>query len=168
MNVPADLKYTKDHEWIKVDGDIIKKKPYYRGGDRIGISGLEKYFDKELKDKELFKKPLELTLDSNIQYIVNKELNEAMTTFNATGGGALLMDVNNGNILSLVSLPNFDINKREKIKITRITANTVLIIKSFLSFTAFKISLASSDTTIYPISFLLILILLKVLTKKLF
>lgn len=23
MNVPADLKYTKDHEWIKVDGDTI-------------------------------------------------------------------------------------------------------------------------------------------------
>lgn len=22
MNVPADLKYTKDHEWIKIDGDI--------------------------------------------------------------------------------------------------------------------------------------------------
>ncbi len=23
MNIPADLKYTKDHEWIKVDGDTI-------------------------------------------------------------------------------------------------------------------------------------------------
>lgn len=23
MNVPADLKYTKDHEWVKVDGDIV-------------------------------------------------------------------------------------------------------------------------------------------------
>jgi glycine cleavage system H protein len=23
MNIPSDLKYTKDHEWIKVDGDII-------------------------------------------------------------------------------------------------------------------------------------------------
>ena len=22
MNVPADLKYTNDHEWIKVDGDV--------------------------------------------------------------------------------------------------------------------------------------------------
>ncbi|MFM7023501.1 MAG: glycine cleavage system protein GcvH [Flavobacteriales bacterium] len=22
MNIPAELKYTKDHEWIKVDGDI--------------------------------------------------------------------------------------------------------------------------------------------------
>lgn len=23
MNVPADLKYTKDHEWVKVDGDTV-------------------------------------------------------------------------------------------------------------------------------------------------
>ncbi len=23
MNVPADLKYTKDHEWIKLEGDIV-------------------------------------------------------------------------------------------------------------------------------------------------
>ena len=23
MNIPADLKYTKDHEWVKVDGDIV-------------------------------------------------------------------------------------------------------------------------------------------------
>lgn len=22
MNIPAELKYTKDHEWIKVDGDV--------------------------------------------------------------------------------------------------------------------------------------------------
>lgn len=23
MNIPAELKYTKDHEWVKVDGDTI-------------------------------------------------------------------------------------------------------------------------------------------------
>ena len=23
MNVPTDLKYTKDHEWVKVDGDLV-------------------------------------------------------------------------------------------------------------------------------------------------
>ncbi|WP_222983206.1 glycine cleavage system protein GcvH [Flagellimonas meishanensis] len=22
MNIPSDLKYTKDHEWVKIDGDI--------------------------------------------------------------------------------------------------------------------------------------------------
>ena len=58
--------------------------------------------------------------------------------------------------------------KSEKIKITKITAKTVLIIKAFLSFTALRISLASSDTTIYPASWLLSLTLLRVLTKKLF
>ena len=46
--------------------------------------------------------PLKLSLDSNIQYIINQELNNAIKTFNATGGGALLMDVNNGEIISLV------------------------------------------------------------------
>ena len=23
MNIPAELKYTKDHEWVKIDGDVI-------------------------------------------------------------------------------------------------------------------------------------------------
>ena len=83
--------------------------------DNYGISGVEKYFDKELKDKNLKDKPLKLTLDSNIQYIINKELNSAVETFQATGGGALLINVNTGDILSLVSLPNFNINHRATI-----------------------------------------------------
>jgi len=83
--------------------------------DNYGISGVEKYFDKDLKKKELLSKPLQLTLDTNIQYIVDEEMNRALEIFSASGGGALLMDVNNGEILSLVSLPNFNINKRESI-----------------------------------------------------
>ena len=73
--------------------------------DNYGISGIEKYFDKELKNKQLIDKPLELTLDINIQHIINEELSRATETFSATGGGALLMDANNGEIISLVSLP---------------------------------------------------------------
>jgi len=23
MNIPAELKYTKDHEWVRVDGDVV-------------------------------------------------------------------------------------------------------------------------------------------------
>ena len=52
----------------------------------------------------------------------------------------------------------------EKIKITSATAITVLIIKSFLSVTALTISLACSDTKIYPISFSPKFILLSVFT----
>ena len=55
---------------------------------------------------------MQLTLDTNIQHIIAKELENSLDVFKATGGGALLMDVENGEILSLVSLPNFDINTR--------------------------------------------------------
>ena len=84
--------------------------------DNYGISGIEKYFDKKLKSKKFLNEPLKLTLDSNIQHIINKELSQAIKTFDATGGGAVLMDVNNGDIISLVSLPNFNINKRTTLK----------------------------------------------------
>ena len=119
--------------------------------DNYGISGIEKYFDKELKDKKLLKESLKLTLDSNIQYIINKELNKALETFNATGGGALLMNVENGDILSLVSLPNFDINKRESIKdkkyINKITKGVYELGSIFKTFT---VALAIENDLVTP------------------
>ena len=42
--------------------------------DNYGISGMEKYFDKELKDNSLLSHPFEITLDTNIQYLISKEL----------------------------------------------------------------------------------------------
>ena len=107
--------------------------------DNYGISGIEKYFDKELKSKEQINQPLKLSLDSNIQFIINSELNNAIETFNATGGGALLMDVNNGDIISLVSLPNFNINQRKIIKdkkfINKITKGVYELGSIFKTFT---------------------------------
>ena len=49
--------------------------------DNYGISGVEKYFDKTLKDKNLISKPLQLTLDTNIQHIINDEMSLALKTF---------------------------------------------------------------------------------------
>ena len=48
--------------------------------DNFGISGIEKFFDRELKNKNLINKPLKLSLDSNIQFIIDQELNVAMKT----------------------------------------------------------------------------------------
>ena len=126
--------------------------------DNYGVSGIEKYFDKELKDKKKINQPLQLTLDSNIQHIVNKELNNAIKTFDATGGGALLMDVNNGEILSLVSLPNFNINQRTNIsdpkyinKITKGVYELGSIFKTFTIALALENKLVDSDTIITDI-----------------
>ena len=126
--------------------------------DNYGISGIEKYFDKELKNKNKINEPLQLTLDVNIQHIINKELNKAVKTFNATGGGALLMDVNNGDIISLVSLPNFDINQRVTIKdqrfINKITKGVYELGSIFKTFTvalALEHQLVDVDTIIEDI-----------------
>ncbi len=123
--------------------------------DNYGISGVEKYFDRELKNKKLINNPIELTLDSNIQYIINKELNESMKTFDATGAAALLMDVNNGDIISLVSLPSYNINQREKIedkkyinKITKGVYELGSIFKTFTVALALENNIVQKETLI--------------------
>jgi cell division protein FtsI (penicillin-binding protein 3) len=126
--------------------------------DNFGVSGIEKFYDRELRDKNKLNQPLKLTLDSNIQHIVNKELNRAIKTFDATGGGALLMDVNNGDILSLVSLPNFNINQRTSIKdkkyINKITKGVYELGSIFKTFTialALEHKLVGTNTVIEEI-----------------
>ena len=123
--------------------------------DNYGVSGIEKYFDKDLKNKKLIKKPLEITLDTNIQYLVSKELNKALNVFNATGGGALLMDIENGEILSMVSLPDFNINYRADIKdkiytnkITKGVYELGSIFKTFTIALALDNNLVKADTII--------------------
>ncbi len=80
--------------------------------DNNGISGIEKTFDYELTTS---KEPLKLTLNKDLQYLIKEELSKSEDIFKNIGSAAILMDINNGNILSMVSLPDFDLNKREKI-----------------------------------------------------
>ena len=119
--------------------------------DNYGVSGIEKYFDKDLRNKKLISKPLELTLDTNIQFLIKKELDKALETFEATGGGALLMNVDNGDILSLVSLPDFDINTRANIEdkkyINKITKGVYELGSIFKTFT---IALALENGLVAP------------------
>ncbi|MFL2882944.1 MAG: peptidoglycan D,D-transpeptidase FtsI family protein [Pelagibacteraceae bacterium] len=84
--------------------------------DNYGISGFEKYFDKDLKNLEKINEPVILSLDTNIQYIVKKELELSILDFKALGAAGLLMNAQTGEILSLVSLPDYNINLRENIK----------------------------------------------------
>ena len=107
--------------------------------NNIGISGIEKFLDKDLKSKEIVNSSLALTLDSNLQHLIREELINAQDDFNSIGGAALLMDVNNGKILSLVSLPDYDLNKRfsisEDIYINKITKGVYELGSVFKTFT---------------------------------
>ena len=119
--------------------------------DNYGVSGIEKYYDAKLKDQEAINTPLPLTLDTNIQHLISKELNKSLDTFSATGGAALLMNVNNGEILSLVSLPDYDINLRTDIRdkkyLNKITKGVYELGSIFKTFT---IAIALDNDLVTP------------------
>ena len=126
--------------------------------DNYGVSGVEKYFDKELKNLQIMDTPLKLTLDTNIQHIIDEELNGGLKTFKATGAAALLMNIHNGEILSLSSLPNYNINIRENIidkkftnKITKGVYELGSIFKTFTIALALEKKLVTPETVIKDI-----------------
>ena len=80
--------------------------------DNNGISGIEKFYDYELKSR---KDPLTLTVDTDVQFLIREELLKFQEIFKSMGSAAILMNVNNGNIISMVSLPDYNLNKREHI-----------------------------------------------------
>tara|TARA_Y100000389_G_scaffold52182_1_gene47985 strand:- start:3988 stop:5679 length:1692 start_codon:yes stop_codon:yes gene_type:complete len=104
--------------------------------DNNGISGLEKSFNTILRKS---KKPISLTVDKDIQFLVRKELNKYQEIFKSKGSAAILMNVNNGNILSIVSLPDFNPNKRQNVTdikyINRVTKGTYELGSVFKPFT---------------------------------
>jgi cell division protein FtsI (penicillin-binding protein 3) len=80
--------------------------------DNNGISGIEKSLDKLLKQ---INEPLKLTVDTDIQFLIREELIKFQPIFKNIGSTAILMDVNNGNIISMISLPDFNLNERKNI-----------------------------------------------------
>ena len=97
---------------IYPDGNLFSHVLGQIDNENNGISGLEKSFDYELTTS---KKPLQLTLDTDIQYLIRQELLKSQDIFQNIGSAAILIDIHTGNILSLVSLPDFNLNYRKKI-----------------------------------------------------
>jgi cell division protein FtsI (penicillin-binding protein 3) len=84
--------------------------------DHEGISGIEKYIDgtglAALREAGIATDgnlaPVELALDLRVQYALHQELSQAMETFSAKAASGVIMDVNSGEIVAMVSLPDFD------------------------------------------------------------
>jgi len=104
--------------------------------DNYGISGLEKSFNETLRKSKI---PIKLTVDKDIQFLIRKELIKYQDIFRSKGSAVILMNVNNGNILSLVSLPDFNPNERQNITnvnfINRVTKGTYELGSVFKTFT---------------------------------
>lgn len=80
----------------------------------IGVAGVEHRFDEYLRDPARQGAPLQLSIDLTVQAATRRVLYGGMKLMNARGAAAVLMDVKSGEILSLVSLPDFDPNDRPR------------------------------------------------------
>ena len=92
----------------------------------IGVAGVEKTFDERLRKPSVSVDPLKLSIDLSVQAAVESVLGSGMSLLNAKGAAAILMNVNNGEIISLASLPDFDPNHRPKLPSTGDPANSPL------------------------------------------
>ncbi len=75
-------------------------------------TGLEKSLDVDLKKND---KSIQLTVDKDIQFLIREELMRFNKIFKTKGSASILMDIDNGEILSIISLPDFDPNQRQNI-----------------------------------------------------
>jgi cell division protein FtsI (penicillin-binding protein 3) len=75
--------------------------------DEHGVAGVEKSFDQRLSTDT---SPLRLSLDIRVEGVVREELLKAMDEFQAIGACGIVMDVNTGEVIAMVSLPDYDAN----------------------------------------------------------
>lgn len=82
----------------------------YTDSDRHGLAGIERAYNSELTGGE----NIQLALDIRVQDVLNNELMKAMRTYRANSASGIIVDVTNGEILALTSLPNFDPNTQNQ------------------------------------------------------
>lgn len=101
----AGLEFLPDERRIYPAGNATAHVVGYTDIDDNGLAGIEKQFDKRLAQQDT---PVTLSLDLRVQNIMRGELAHAINDYHALGAAGLVMDITTGEILALVSLPDFD------------------------------------------------------------
>ena len=76
--------------------------------DAKGVAGVERHFEQRLREDP---EPLRLSIDVRVQAVVRDELSKSMDEFHAIGACGIVMDVRTGEVIAMVSLPDYDANK---------------------------------------------------------
>ncbi len=119
--------------------------------DNQGIAGIEKWLDKSgLADLHLaglatdrLQKPVDLAVDLRVQHALRDELVAAREKFKAVAAAGLLTDVRTGEIVAMISVPDYDPNNpREALDPTRINRLTTGVYEMGSTFKALTLAMA--------------------------
>lgn len=104
---------------IEVDREAQRLYPNYNLAAQVlgytndaghGLIGVERAFDARLADPTTRAAPLALSLDVRVQQAMQNELAALVTDQNAKGAAGVVLDVTSGEVLAMVSLPDFNPN----------------------------------------------------------
>ena len=117
LGIPG-LGFMPENKRIYPNGDVVSHILGFSDVDNKGIAGIEKYLDDSGKTAEAAAaaaaggrmEPVRLALDLKVQHAVRDELKAGMEKFKAIAASAAIADVETGEIISLVSLPDYDPN----------------------------------------------------------
>jgi len=111
LGIPG-LGFVREERRIYPQGSLTAHVVGFTDIDRHGLAGIEQGFDLELQARdENETAPLALSIDIRFQQIVRDELTATIEKFHAIGGTGIVLDVHTGEVLAMVSLPDFDSNR---------------------------------------------------------
>jgi cell division protein FtsI (penicillin-binding protein 3) len=116
--------------------------------DNVGIAGIEKYIDSQglqdlngagLATEASDLKPMTLSIDLRVQHALRDELSKGIERYKAIAAAGAIMDVNTGEMIALVSLPDFDpgnpVDALEKDRINRMSVGVYEMGSTFKALT---------------------------------
>ena len=106
LGIPG-LQFVNEERRVYPYGDLASHVVGFCGIDNNGLAGIERALDAAVKSSG---EPVQLSLDARVQFILHDELSKVIRDFSAKGGAGIIMNVNTGEIIALVSLPDFDPN----------------------------------------------------------
>ena len=106
LGIPG-LDFEHEERRVYPHGQLAGHIVGFTNVDNAGLAGIEQSMDSAIAGATT---PLRLSLDIRVQQIVRQELADQIEKFKAIGGGAIVMDVRTGEVVSMVSLPDFDPN----------------------------------------------------------
>ncbi|MBF0325403.1 peptidoglycan D,D-transpeptidase FtsI family protein [Magnetospirillum moscoviense] len=106
LGIPG-LYFEKGERRVYPHGSLVAHAVGMTDIDNKGIAGIEKRFDAGLRSSA---EPVRLALDIRVQTLVRNELQKSVETFRALGATGMVMDIHTGEMLAMVSLPDFDPN----------------------------------------------------------
>ena len=115
LGIPG-LYLAKDERRIYPHENLFVHVIGYSNIDGIGIAGVERLYNNELVSLAAESKSMQLSLDVRLQTILHSEIKNAVEMHSAIGGAGMIMNANTGEILAMVSLPDFDPHNLNNIK----------------------------------------------------